>query len=170
MIADKIIKEAGKKFRSASWYTNALMNELSNQEKDINQIDTDFIIPGDLVFFMYSAKYPQKYLFWDRQPLTYIINVNPRQGMFLGSNLHYLNPQYRGGIAASYINKAGNVNAPRKTLHNYLFSGVSSNFFKVPESEWREVSLLPTERFVDKRGQPVFKSRVWDYPDTLSAP
>ena len=95
MIADKILKEAGKKFRSASWYTNALMNELSNQEKDINQIDTDFIIPGDLVFFMYSAKYPQKYLFWDRQPLTYIINVNPRQGLFFGSNLHYLNPQYR---------------------------------------------------------------------------
>ena len=80
MIADKIIKEAGKKYRSISWYTNALMNELSNQEKDISQIDTDFIIPGDLVFFMYSAKYPQKYQFWDRQPLAYIINVNPRQG------------------------------------------------------------------------------------------
>ena len=44
MIADKILKEAGKKFRSASWYTNALMNELSNQEKDISQIDTDFIM------------------------------------------------------------------------------------------------------------------------------
>ena len=87
MIADKILKEAGKKFRSASWYTNALMNELSNQEKDISQIDTDFIIPGDLVFFMYSAKYPQKYLFWDRQPLAYVINVNPRQGMFLGSKV-----------------------------------------------------------------------------------
>jgi hypothetical protein len=171
MIADKIIKEAGKKFRSTSWYTNALMNELSKyKDDDVSEIDTYFIIPGDLVFFMYSAKYPQKYQFWDRQPLAYIIDVNPREGKFLGSNLHYLNPQYRGGIANSYINKAGNVNAPRKTLHNYLFSGVSSDFFKVPKNEWREVSLLPTERFVDKRGQPVFKSKVWDYPDNLSAP
>ena len=69
MIADKILKEAGKKFRSTSWYTNALMNELlSYKDDDISQIDTDFIIPGDLVFFMYSAKYSQKYLFWDRQP------------------------------------------------------------------------------------------------------
>jgi hypothetical protein len=171
MIADKILKEAGKKYRSTDWYTNALMNELSNQQhNDISEIDTHFITPGDLVFFMYSAKYPQKYQFWDRQPLTYIIEVNPRKGLFFGSNLHYLNPQYRGGVASSYINKSGNVNAPRKTLHSYLFSGVSSNFFKVPESEWREVSLLPTERFVDKRGQPVFKSRVWDYPDNQSAP
>ena len=171
MIADKILKEAGKKYRSTDWYTNRLMNELSNyQDEDISEIDTHFITPGDLVFFMYSAKYPQKYQFWDRQPLTYIIEVNPRKGSFFGSNLHYLNPQYRGGVAASYINKSGNVNAPIKTLHSYLFSGVGSHFFKVPESEWREVSLLPTEKFVDKRGQPVFKSRVWDYPDNQSAP
>ena len=46
MIADKILKEAGKKFRSTSWYTNALMNELlSYKDDDISQIDTDFIIP-----------------------------------------------------------------------------------------------------------------------------
>jgi hypothetical protein len=24
--------------------------------------------------------------------------------------------------------------------------------------------LLPTEKFVDKRGQPVFKTKVWDAP------
>jgi hypothetical protein len=171
MIAEKILKEAGQKRWSVNWYTNRLMDELARyQDEDSSEIDTNFISPGDLVFFMYSAKYPQKYKFWDMQPLTYIIDIDTKSGIFFGSNLHYLNPQYRGGIAASYINKSGNVNAPRKTLHNYLFSGVTSHFFKVPESEWREVSLLPTERFVDKRGQPVFKSKVWDYPDNLSAP
>jgi len=171
MIAEKILKEAGKKYRSTSWYSNALMNELMNyKERDFNQADTYFITPGDLVFFIYSAKYSQKYRFWDRQPLTYIIEVNPKEGRFFGSNLHYLNPQYRGGVAASYINKGGVINAPRKTLHSYLFSGVVSDFFKVPESEWRGVSLLPTEKFVDKRGQPVFKTKVWDYPDNQSAP
>lgn len=165
MIAKSIILKSGKKFRSTNWWANSLMNELMKyQKKNINQLDTNFIIPGDLVFFMYSAQYPQRYEFWDRYPLSYIIEVNPRKGLFLGSNLHYLNPQYRAGVAKSYINKLGAVNAPKKTLHNYLFSGVMSDFFKVPEEEWEQVSLLPTEKFVDKKGQPVPKYRVWDSP------
>lgn len=165
MIAENIRLQAGRKYRSTNWWTNMLLNELRNyQKRDINQIDTYFISPGDLVFFMYNAKYPQKYEYWDMHPLSYIIEVNPREGSFLGSNLHYLNPQYRGGVAESYLNKGGIINAPKKTLHKYLFSNVMTDFFKVPKSEWREVSLLPTERFVDKRGQPVFKTKVWDAP------
>jgi hypothetical protein len=165
MIAENIKLQAGKKYRSTNWWTNMLLNELRNyQKKNINQIDTFFISPGDLVFFMYNAKYPQRYEYWDMHPLSYVIEVNPREGSFLGSNLHYLNPQYRGGVAESYLNKNGIVNAPKKTLHKYLFSNVMTDFFKVPKNEWREVSLLPTERFVDKRGQPVFKTKVWDAP------
>jgi len=165
MIAESIINSAGKKYRSTSWWTNSLMNELRNyQTKNTSQLDTFFIEPGDLVFFMYSAAYPQRYDYWDQHPLSYIIEVNPRQGWFFGSNLHYLNPQYRGGIAESYLNKEGIVNAPKKTLHRYLFSGVMTDFFKIPKNEWREISLLPTEKFVDKRGQPVFKTKVWDAP------
>lgn len=165
MIAEEIRRQAGKKYRSIDWWTNSLMNELSNiQKPDINQEDTGYISPGDLVFFLYSAKYPQRYEYWDQHPLSYIIEVNFSEGWFLGANLHYLNPQYRGGFAESFLNKSGNINAPKKTLHKYLFSGVMTELFKVPESEWREVSLLPTEKFVDKRGQPVFKSKVWDAP------
>jgi len=165
MIAEEIKRRAGKKYRSTDWWTNSLMNELLNyQNKNINESDTGFISPGNLVFFMYSAAYPQRYKYWDRQPLSYIIEVNLKEGWFFGSNLHYLNPQYRSGVAISYLNKNGIVNAPKKTLHKYLFSGVLSDLFKVPESEWGGVSILPTERFVDKRGQPVFKTKVWDAP------
>jgi len=160
MIAEKILKEAGKKYRSTSWWVNSLMNELI-QVQDREQRE---IIPGDLVFFVYSAKYPQRYEYWDQYPLSYIMEMDRNKGIFLGSNLHYLNPQYRGGVAQSYINKFGFVNAPKKTLHNYLFSNVMSDMFIVPEKDWREVSLLPTEKFVDKRGQPVFKTKVWDAP------
>jgi hypothetical protein len=165
MIADNIKKEAGKKYRSTNWWANSLMNELGKYEtKDTNESDTNFISPGDLVFFFYSAAYPQKYPYWDRYPLSYIIEIDTSRGLFLGSNLHYLNPQYRSGVAKSYLNKNGIINAPKKTLHNYLFSGVVSSFMKVPEDEWETVSLLPTEKFVDKRGQPVPKYRVWDAP------
>lgn len=165
MIAEDIKRRAGAKFYGTNWWTNQLMNELYQyQKKNINQADTFFIQPGDLIFFSYSAKYPQKYPYWDRYPLTYVIEVQPRQGFFFGSNLHYLNPQYRGGVAKSYLNKSGIVNAPKKTLHKYLFSGVMSDLFKVPEEDWVGVSLLPTEKFVDKNGQSFPKYRVWDAP------
>ena len=60
MIAEKILKEAGQKRWSVNWYTNRLMDELARyQDEDSSEIDTNFISPGDLVFFMYSAKYPQ---------------------------------------------------------------------------------------------------------------
>lgn len=170
-LSDEIRRRAGRKPKGSNWWTNELMNELGGYQKlNINEEDTHFITPGDLVFFLYSAKYPQKYKFWDQHPLVYIIEIRPREGTFFGSNLHYLNPSYRGGVAESYLNKEGIVNAPRKTLKQYIFGNVATQFFKVPESEWKGVSLLPTERFVDKKGQPVSKYTVWDYPDNLSSP
>jgi hypothetical protein len=172
MISDDIRKKAGRNgYKSGDWYTNSLLNELeSYQKKNYNQADTYFITPGDLIFFMYSAKYPQKYKFWDQHPLVYVIEVRPREGLFFGSNLHYLNPSYRGGYAKSFLNKQGIVNAPRKTLKNYLFANVMSDLYKVPEEDWYGVSLLPTEKFVDKRGQKVPKQYIWNYPDSLSSP
>lgn len=172
IISQDIKKRAGKTgYKSSDWYTNTLMNELSNyQKKDINELDTRFIIPGDFIFFLYSAKYPQKYKFWDQHPLVYVMEVKPRDGLFLGSNVHYLNPAYRGAVVKSYLNKLGEINAPRKTLKNYLFGNVVTDFYKVPKDDWEGVSLLPTEKFVDKKGNSVPKYRVWDYPDTLSTP
>lgn len=164
-IAEAVKKRAGKKFRSGNWYTNALMNELlPAQKKNISEFETGFIVPGDLVFFLYSAKYPQKYPFWDRHPLSFILDVSPRTGHFTGLNVHYLSPQYRGGFVRSLINKTGVSNAPRKTIHKYLFSGVGSDLFKVPKNDWVDVSLLPTEQFVNKLGKTVPKYRVWDSP------
>ena len=53
MIADDIRKQAGNKYRSSDWWTNSLMNELRNQQnRDINEADTGFIKPGNLVFFL----------------------------------------------------------------------------------------------------------------------
>lgn len=167
----KIRKLARNKTRSSNWWTDMLMNELMEyQKKNFNEIDTNFITPGDFVFFLYSAKYPQKYRYWDQHPLVYVMDVNPRGGTFFGANIHYLNPSYRGAVAQSFINKEGMAIAPKKTLKQYLFGNVSTQFFKVPESEWKGVALLPTDKFVDKRGQFVSSFTVWDYPDNLSSP
>lgn len=173
MISDDIKKRAGLLgavgFRGKNWYTNELMNELLNyQKKNYNQSDTYFITPGDLIFFMYSAKYPQKYRFWDQHPVAYVLEVHPSKGLFLGANLHYLNPSYRGGYAKSFLNKQGIGLAPRKTLKNYLFANVMSDLYKIPEDDWEGVSLLPTESFVDKRGRKIPSQIAWNFPDDLS--
>jgi hypothetical protein len=171
MIAEELLKQAGKKYRSTDWWVNSLMNELSNyQKEDINQEDTGFIEPGDFIFFLYNAKYPQKYQFWDLHPLVYVLEIDMSKGLFLGSNIHYLNPKYRSVVVNSHLNTDSIMYVPRKTLHNYLFSGVITEMFKIPKGEWEGISQLPTEKFVDKRGQPVFKSKVWNYPDTSSSP
>jgi len=172
MISDDIKKQAGRTgFKSGNWYTDRLLNELSGyHKKNFNQWDTNFIIPGDLIFFMYSAKYAQKYKFWDQHPLVYVMEVHPSKGLFFGANVHYLNPSYRAGVTESLLNKQGVGNAPRKTLKNYLFANVMSDLYKVPEDDWGGVSLLPTESFVDKNGKKVPKQYVWNYPDSLSSP
>lgn len=173
MISEDIKKRAGLlgriRARNEQWYTNELMNELIQyQKKNYSQSDTYFITPGDLVFFLYSAKYPQKYKFWDQHPIVYVMEVRPKDGLFMGANLHYLNPSYRGGYAKSLLNKQGQSYAPRKTLKNYLFGNVSSDLMKIPEEDWVGISLLPTERFVDKRGRRISNQVPWNYPDSLS--
>ena len=157
-------------FRNSNWYTDSLLNELETvQHRSSSQADTHFIEPGDLVFFLYSAKYPQKYRFWDQHPLAYVLEINPRKGLFLGANLHYLNPSYRGSYALSLLNKEGEGFAPRKTLKNYLFANIQTTLYKVPTDDWEGVSLLPTEKFVDRKGRSISNHIIWDYPDSISS-
>jgi hypothetical protein len=171
MIAKEIISKAGKKYKSTDWYVNSLLNELRDyQKKNINQLDTKFITPGDFIFFLYSAQFPQKYKFWDQHPMVYVIDVQPNKGFFLGSNVHYINPSYRKAVVSSYLNRAGSINAPRITLHNYLFANVITDFYKVPENDWVDVALLPTERFVDRDRRPVPKYKIWSYSPSQSSP
>lgn len=155
-IAERVIKESGGFAKSKDWYANELMNELSKYG------EIRFPKVGDLCFFYYSAAYPDRYPWYDRRPLAYILEI--QEDRMLGANLHYLNPDYRDAVAGSLINKKG-AYMPDKTLHTYLFSGLGDIFIVPPDSkEWAEISLLPTEYFVDKYGNKVESQRVWDAP------
>jgi hypothetical protein len=163
-IGDKILTDAGKKNRSGDWYTSQLRNELGSvQKEDINTEDTGGLTIGCLYFFGYSAQ-SKGLKFYDRQPLSYITDINMSQGYFIGINLHYLNRQYREGVAKSLINRGDTVGVPRNTIHRYFFSGVGGGFLKVPEKDWPSVALLPTEKFVDNRGQNFPNHKAWSKP------
>jgi len=160
MIAEEIKQKAGKQNKSADWYIAQLEESLSGlQDPDISTSDTGWIEVGSLVFFSYGAAYPQNYDFWDMQPLVFVLEFL-RDG-FLGANLHYINPDYRDAVAKSLINKSRGASVPKNSLHKYFYSGVG-NLYKVPDDEdWASISLLPTERFVDKRGKKYPKYRAW---------
>jgi len=160
-IGDAILKEAGKKNRSGDWYTGKLRQALNEfQEKDADLQDTGGIEVGRLYFFTYGANSP-KLSFFDRQPLAYITEINYSKNYFIGINLHYANRQIRDGLAKSLINKSDTVGVPRNTIHRYFFSGVGGGFLKVPEKDWPSVAVLPTEKFVDMRGQPFPNHKAW---------
>ncbi len=164
MIAETIRKRAGKKNRSGDWYVSQLEDELAPlQDKNISFVDTGGITIGSMFFFSYGAKYPEKYEFWDVQPLAVALSFY-KDG-FLGANLHYINPQYRDAVARSLLNSGseGATTVPKNTLHKYLYSGIG-NLYQVPDGEdWAEISLLPTEKFMSNKGMKYPKHKAWNW-------
>ena len=116
---------------------------------------------GELYFFTYQAQTKQPY--YDMYPLTYVIEM--RTGGFLGCNLHYVRLTQRDELAIKeLLNNSGQgaVAVSSRTLHKYLYTGVRGTPYRIPNTEWSDVAQLPTERFIDMRGIPVPRSRVYN--------
>ena len=136
------------------WYANELYAELSNVA------ETRFPEIGELCFFSYTAQFPDKYPYYDRRPLVYVMDF--QEDKLLGGNLHYLNPDYRDGVAKGLINKVGAI-LPKKTLHRYFFSNIGDIFIIPPDpEEYASVAQLVTENFSNKYGQKVSPQKAWD--------
>ena len=139
---------------SPDWYANELYTELSEVA------ETRFPEIGELCFFSYTASFPEKYPFYDRRPLTYVMDFQGDK--MLGGNLHYLNPSYRGGIAQGLVNKVG-VILPKKTLHRYFIANMGDAFIIPPDpEEYKNIAQLVTENFSDKYGQKMSPETAWD--------
>jgi len=136
------------------WFANELYTELS----EVAEVRLPEI--GELCFFSYTAQFPDKYPFYDRRPLVYVMDFQGDK--LLGGNLHYLNPDYRDGIAKGLINKVGAI-LPKKTLHRYFLSNIG-DIFIIPSDpeEYASVAQLVTENFSNKYGQKVSPQKAWD--------
>ena len=136
------------------WFANELYTELS----EVAEVRLPEI--GELCFFSYTAQFPDKYPFYDRRPLVYVMDFQGDK--LLGGNLHYLNPDYRDGIAKGLINKVGAI-LPKKTLHRYFLSNIGDIFIIPPDpEEYESVAQLVTETFPNKYGQKVSPQKAWD--------
>ncbi len=154
-IGERIRERAkGESNTTPDWYANELYAELSDVA------ETRFPEIGELCFFTYTASFPEKYPFYDRRPLAYVMDF--QEDKMLGGNLHYLNPSYRGGVAQGLVNKVG-VILPKKTLHKYFISNMGDTFIIPPSpEEYLSVTQLVTENFSNKYGQKVSPENAWD--------
>ena len=154
-ILDKVSGQVNEDF-----FRKQLTQELGSTNFDDDAADTGGFAAGQLYFFTYQAQTKQPY--YDMYPLSYVIEM--RTGGFLGCNLHYLRLNQRDELAISLLNNSaqGAIAAPRRTLHKYLYTGVRGQPYRIPESEWSDVAQLPTERFIDMRGMPVPRNRVYN--------
>ena len=142
------------------FFRSQLLEELGNTNFDDDAADTAGFAPGQLYFFTYSAQKKQAY--YDMYPLSYVIEY--QKGGFLGCNIHYVPLTQRDELATSLLNNSaqGAVAVPSRTLHKYVYTGVRGTPYRIPNAEWSDVAQLPTERFVDMRGIPIPRDRVYN--------
>tara|TARA_S200000501_G_C20310376_1_gene519874 strand:- start:31 stop:519 length:489 start_codon:yes stop_codon:yes gene_type:complete len=142
------------------YFRGQLIEELGSTNFNDDYADTGGFSPGELYFFTYQAQTKQPY--YDQYPLSYVIEMTT--GGFLGCNLHYVQLTQRDELAISLLNNSaqGAVAVPRRTLHKYLYTGVRGQPYRIPNSEWSDVAQLPTEKFIDMRGMPVPRSRIYN--------
>ena len=154
-IGEKIRERAqGMANTGTDWFANELYTELS----EVAEVRLPEV--GELCFFSYTAQFPEKYPYYDRRPLVYVMDL--QSDKILGGNLHYLNPDYRDGIAKGLINKVGAI-LPKKTLHRYFYSNIGDIFIIPPDpEEYASVAELVTENFSNKYGQKVSSQKAWD--------
>ena len=158
-ILQRILDTVGNQVNE-SFFRRRLLEELGSTNFETDYADTAGFAPGEMYFFTYSAQTKQPY--YDMYPLTYVIEM--RTGGFLGCNLHYVRLTQRDELAISLLNNSaqGAVAVPPITLHKYLYTGVRGTPYRIPNSEWSDVAQLPTEKFVDMRGIPVPRDRIYN--------
>jgi len=132
---------------------------------------------GDMVMYFYDPKLKNELPYYDRFPLT--ILVQPAPGGFHGLNLHYLSPAVRARFLDELLNlapqKVTDTTRLAKLRYNllsgvrkykefkpcfkhYLMDHVKSPIKRVPMTEWEIAIFLPVEQFVK-----VKKESVWRY-------
>ena len=158
-ILQRILDTVGNQVNE-EFFRRRLLEELVSTNFETDYADTAGFAPGELYFFTYQAQTKQPY--YDMYPLAYVIEM--RTGGFLGCNLHYVRLTQRDELAISLLNNSaqGAVAVPPITLHKYLYTGVRGTPYRIPNSEWSDVAQLPTERFVDMRGIPVPRDRIYN--------
>lgn len=161
--------------RSTQWLARNLSKiqtkmRQSNFIQQSQNIVSNGIRPGQMLFFGYSPKTKSELMFWDEFPIT--IYLHPQQGGFLGVNFHYLPPPMRARFLdqvlkyATDSNWAKNLNKNTKIkvtypimknsssmspykfcIKRYYLNRVVTKIALIPPEDWKTVPFFPLDQF-----------------------
>jgi hypothetical protein len=169
----------GRTKASQEWFKKNVTNLTVSRQgvlKDTALDRTTQQIRGSMYMYFYDPKFKETLPYYDRFPLTIIVDSAP--GGFYGLNLHYLNYNTRAkflddlmsfGPAKSTENSRLTklryqlISGVRKykefkpCFKHYLGKHVVSQFARVPMTDWEIAIFLPVEQFKKKS-----KTSVWN--------
>jgi len=133
-------------------------------------------IRGNMYMYFYDPKHKETLPYYDRFPLT--IMIDPAPGGFYGLNLHYLNYNVRAAfldelmalgptkakensritkLRYSVISGVKKYKEFKPCFKHYLGKHVVSQFSRVPMTDWEIAIFLPVEQFKKKS-----KTSIWN--------
>ena len=153
--------------------TKISRTKLLNDEA-VKQVSTPLV--GRMFMYFYDPKYKKILPYYDRFPL--IIMVKKAPGGFYGINLHYLPPVLRAKffdklldysnnnkynkstrfkMSYDLLNKTSKLSAFKPCYKKYLTKHIKSRISEISASEWEIAIFLPTEQFVKKGKNSIWK-------------
>jgi hypothetical protein len=169
----------GRTKASQEWFKKNVTNLQVSREsllKDSALDRTSQNIRGNMYMYFYDPKHKETLPYYDRFPLTIMIDGAP--GGFYGLNLHYLNYNTRARFLDELMalgpEKSTESSRLTKIRYNlltgvrkfkefkpcfkhYLGKHVKSQFSRVPMTDWEIAIFLPVEQFKKKS-----KTSVWN--------
>ena len=164
---------------SMAWFRNKAQ-KLSPSRRDLLR-DESLTLKnrprvGDMFMYFYDPKTKDTLPYYDRFPLTILVDRAPKG--FYGLNLHYLpldvrakfldalldnltNKRYdestRFRLSYEMLKGASKLRAFRPCFKRYLSAHVRSRFAKVEAPEWEIATFLPTADFEKASSSEVYK-------------
>ena len=169
----------GRTKASQEWFKKNVTNLQVSREsllKDSALDRTSQNIRGNMYMYFYDPKHKETLPYYDRFPLTIMIDGAP--GGFYGLNLHYLNYNTRARFLDELMalgpEKSTESSRLTKIRYNlltgvrkfkefkpcfkhYLGKHVKSQFSRVPMTDWEIAIFLPVEQFKKKS-----KTSIWN--------
>lgn len=164
---------------SMAWFRNKAQ-KLRPSRRDLLR-DESLILKnrprvGDMFMYFYDPKHKETLPYYDRFPLTILVDRAPKG--FYGLNLHYLpldvrakfldalldnltNKRYdestRFRLSYEMLKGASKLRAFRPCFKRYLSAHVRSRFAKVEAPEWEIATFLPTADFEKASSTEVYR-------------
>jgi hypothetical protein len=184
-MAKRIVHDKSAARKSQAWFAEQVkyLGDMSSPNAVMANSGRrrNFLIPGQMTMFFYSAKYKDELPYYDTFPL--VLPFSQDEETFTGINFHYLPVKFRVVLLKNlldfstdkkldetskikmqwrFVAGVARYQGVEAAVKKYRFDHVQSQFLFVPAPQWFNAVMLPFERFVvGTNNSRVDKKYVW---------